>query len=312
MGRTASVVVAACVTVLGACTGDGDRSSTSSAAITTEPASTTGAIATSTSAAPSPTTRPAPPTTITEPQLERPVIDLAGCRQAWGRDAAAAPVEGAYVWSHSPGLPLQLIVPAGGGPAGRFAVAVRAFSGQRFDPSNANTSVGATPARAGFPTPRWGELTWRLPDGSEAYLRTSTMTQAELTALAVALVPRPAGAPIPAFDVSGEELSVLDEAVSPVDVGPIRESACELDGGGWLKATIVAGRALGHALFLTDRGGGAAVAVRALADGRILVVTGREDVSGRVGEALGHVREATDVEWQSLTSASPGGVAGGP
>ena len=81
----------------------------------------------------------------------------------------------------------------------------------------------------------------------------------------------------------------------------------------FLALSVIAGPAqAGPAREIVIPAGPLDQAVRALADGRILVVTGRDDVSGRAGEALGHVREATDAEWQSLTSAAPGGLTGGP
>jgi hypothetical protein len=246
-----------------------------------------------------------PTSTVTaEPELVRPILDLDGCRPTWASRRDGVVIEGAYVWAKSTGLPLQVFVPPGGSVAGEFAVAVRVFTNQRFDPANANTEVNGQPAHATFLEPRWGDLMWRLPDGSDAYLRTSTMSQDELIALAATLVARPGDATIPAFDTEDGTYVLVDEAITPFTIDTITDSACELATGGWLRASIIDSRPLGQALFLTDRSSGPA-AIRSLDDGRLLVVTGRQDVADRSDDALAAVREANADEWAQLTRADP-------
>lgn len=133
------------------------------------------------------------------PELTRPVLDLAGCLPTWAGQGDRV-IDGAYIWFAADQLPIQVYAPTGGSVANTFAVAARTFKNLRFDPATANTEVNGQPARAGFPRPTWGDLFWRLPDGSDAYLRTPSMTHDELIELAETLIARPADSTIPAFD----------------------------------------------------------------------------------------------------------------
>lgn len=273
----------------------------------TEPAPTDPAAAPLTTTPPttiSPAT--AGPTTVPEPALTRPVIDLDGCVGTWARTGEATPYDGMiYTVRSSRPVAFQLITTASGSLADEFAVVARQFADQRLGDTGGNTEVNGQPGSVQFNGERWGDLRWRLPDGSEAYLRTSTMTQDELLQLAAALVPRPSDATVPGFDLPEGPLVVADEATTPIVFGPITESACEFDGGGWMRASLVEGSRVAQAIFLTDRPKDNAGAVTDLGDGRVLTVSGRADVDPRSAEALATVRQATDAEWAELTGRDP-------
>lgn len=243
-----------------------------------------------------------PTTSAPTVRLAHPIIDIEWCRPTWARTRNLV-LEGAYLWSRQPGMAVQLFVPDGGSVAGRSAVALRVTSNLRFSTDTANAEVQGQPARSTFAAPTWGELLWRLPDGTEAYLRTSTMTSNELIALADTLEPREITDPAPGFDTSSAAYELAAESVTPITVNGIVDTGCETEDGGWIIATIVDGP-LAQALFLTDRPA-VELATRVLDDGRLLVVTGREDVADRSGEVLGSVRDATDDEWAGLTAADP-------
>ena len=241
-------------------------------------------------------------TTVPAAELARPIIDVEWCRPTWARTRDVV-FEGAYLWWRQNGLPVQVFVPAGGSLAGPFAVAVRVTANLRFASDTTNTEVSGQPARVSFAKSTWGELLWRLPDGSEAYLRTSTMTSDELVALAATLEPRELDDSLPAFDTRSAAYELVAEAVTPITIKGIVETACEPEGGGWMTATVIDGP-LTQALFLTDRPA-IPLAVRGLEDGRLLVVTGRDDIAHRSKEVLDSVRDATDDEWAALTAADP-------
>ena len=248
------------------------------------------------------TTTLSPTTTAPEIALTHPVIDLDGCAPTWARESSGGTLNGAYILLNNGSIAFQLFTTPNRSLVDQFAVVGRVFTNQRFDGSSANAEVNGQPARAGgfgeagSARERWGDLIWRLPDGSEAYLRTSTMTRAELIALAASLQPRPADAAIPGFDVTGDSYVGLDEDVTPFDVGPITSSACEFETGGWLRVSVLVGTSIGDAVFLTDRPFEEAPATQQLDDGRIVTVGGRPDVSSRFAEALATVRQADDDE----------------
>jgi hypothetical protein len=236
------------------------------------------------------------------PELTRPIVDLDDCRTV-SADQRQLTVDGAYVWARQEGLAVQLYVLAGGSVDATFAVAVRSSDTPRFDPASANTDVGGLPARRTFATPTRGEILWQLPDGTEAYVRTSTMGEDELLDLARSLVPRPVTATIPAFDANVADYELVDEAVTPYVIDEIVDSTCELPDGAWIRATIVDARPIAQALFLTDRPDGP-TSSRLLPDGRLLTVSARPDVRLDVVEAaLDSIREATDAEWTALSLA---------
>lgn len=244
-------------------------------------------------------------TGITEPvdtELTRPIVDLDGCRPT-SVDQRRLTVDGVYAWARQQGLAVQLYVPAGGSVDMSFAVAVRISDSPRFDPASANTGVAGLPARRTFATATRGEILWQLPDGTEAYVRTSTMGEDELLEFARSLVPRPITAAIPAFDASGSDYELVDEDVTPYVIDEIVDSTCELPSGAWIRATILDARPIAQALFLTDRPDGPTVS-RLLPDGRLLTVSARPDVGvDIVDAALDSVREATVAEWTALSLA---------
>ncbi|MEK7423984.1 MAG: hypothetical protein AAB131_09115 [Actinomycetota bacterium] len=244
------------------------------------------------------------PSTTIEIQLARPIIDLAGCVPTYATQTSDAVREGAYLWSRVAGLPMQVFVPTGDTITGKFAVAIRVLSQQRFDPGQANTTVSGLPARSTFADETWGELIWRLPDGTDAYLRTSAMTPDELIALAETLTPRPIESAIAGFDLTSDRYELLDEDVSPITIDAVTVSVCEFDNGGWMTASIITARPLGQALVLTDRPN-VPMAIRPLDDGRLILVTGRDDIANRSIDALAALRNATDDEWTHITSADP-------
>lgn len=260
----------------------------------------TSTVAVSTTAA----TPTAPATTVPVPvvDLARPVIDVEWCRPTWARTREVV-FRGAYLWPLQEGLPIQVFVPSGETVARRFAVAVRITDGLRLAAGGSNTEVNGQPARLTFADTTWGELLWALPDGSEAYLRTSSMTADELVALAAVLEPRQLIDPLPGLDSTSESYEQLAGGVTPITLDGVVESACEADGGGSMTATVIEGT-LAQALFLTDRPA-VPMAARSLDDGRLLVVTGREDIADRSQDALAGVRDATDDEWAQLTAADP-------
>ena len=243
-------------------------------------------------------------------RLTHPVIDLDGCTPRWAAETPARSFDRAYILGGTDPFALQVLTTASGSLADQFAVVGRQFTNRRFNSSTANTEVNGQLARsafgeAGSARERWGDLIWRLPDGSEAYLRTSTMTQAEVVALATSLQPRPADASIPGFDTTDDSFIVMDETMTPFDVGPTIDSACEFTAGGWLRVSILPGTSVGDAIFLTDRPFETRGATQQLDDQRIVTVSGRDDVSQRSAEALATVRHADDNEWQHLTQADP-------
>lgn len=256
--------------------------------------------------APAPTASPAPvvtdgaTTTAPAAELARPIIDVEWCRPTWARTRDVV-FEGAYLWSQQPDMAIQVFVPAGGSMTEQFAVALRVTSNLRFSSDSANAEVNGQPARSSFANPTWGELLWRLPDGSEAYLRTSTMTSDELIALADTFEPRELTDPLPGFDTTSPDYQLAAEATTPIAISGSAMTACETDDGGWMTATVIDGP-LGQALYLTDRPS-VPMAVRTLGDGRLLLVTGREDIADRSQAVLESVRDATDDEWAALTAA---------
>lgn len=239
-------------------------------------------------------------TTLATPQLARPIIDVDWCRPtlAGTRDGA---LEGAYLWARLDGLPIQVFVPAGGSVSGQFAVSVRVTANLRFIADWANTEVNGRPARITFSKLTRGELLWPLPDGSEAYLRTSTMTSDELIALAATLEARPLTDTLPGFDTTSAAYDLSAEAITPIPIDTIVETACSTEDGAWMTATVIEGTLI-QGLFLTDRPA-VPLATRELTNGRLLVVTGREDIADRSQEVLDSVRDTTDDEWAALTAA---------
>jgi hypothetical protein len=277
---------------------------------TTTPTPTPATAASVPSTTASETTTLPPPTTVPEPELTRPVLDLDGCVPTWARESSVGTLDRAYILLNNGTIAFQLFTTPSGSLVDQFAVVGRVFANQRFDGSSANADVNGLPARAGgfgeagSVRERWGDLIWRLPDGSEAYLRTSTMTRDELLDLAASLQPRPADAVIPGFDVTRDSYVVLDENVTPFEVGPITSSACEFETGGWLRVSVLEGTSIGDAVYLTDRPFEEAMSTQQLDDGRIITVGGRPDVSPRSAEALATVRQADDDEWQRLLDAN--------
>lgn len=284
-----------------------DDSPQSASPITTD---TSGPAATSPEAAepsssasslPTVVTQAATPTTPTV-ELARPIIDVEWCQPTWARTRNLV-FEGAYIWPRQNDIPIQVFVPAGGSMTEQFAVALRITNNLRLDVETANAEVNGQPARSSFASPTWGELLWRLPDGTEAYLRTSTMTSDELIALATRLEPRPLTDPLPGFANPSVGYEVLAEDVTPITVTGIVDTACEPEQGGWMTATVSSGT-LAQALFLTDRPA-VPYAARGLEDGRLLIVTGRDDIADRSQEVVDSVRDATDEEWATLNAANP-------
>lgn len=244
-----------------------------------------------------------PPASEPTDALVYPVFDLDGCLPLWiDADTQPAVFGGVYGWGNVDGLPVQVLTPSDGSIDGPFAVAVRAVDNPRFNPDTANTTVDDVPARATFANPTWGDVLWRLPDGTDAYLRTSTMTQDQLVELASMLTARPVDAEIPGFDLTGDTYRLIDEGVTPIEVGPTAITACSFDDGGWLRASVVAGDAVGQALALTDRPAReAAGATRLLGDGGLLIVMGSDDLSEQqLADGLMAVRNATDDELAEL------------
>lgn len=237
-------------------------------------------------------------------QLTRPVLDVDGCGPTWADERIDIARSGAYLWITADHLPIQVFVSNGGSLADRYAVAVRSFASPRFSPANANTAVNGLPAQVTFAGDTWGELIWQLSDGSEAYLRTSTMSSNELIDLASSLSPRPVLAQIPAFDIQSDNYEILDEGALPYTVDAITESACEFAGGGWVRISLVDSSAVGQALYLTDRAPWSGES-RLLPDGRLLILSAREDVKIDARSALLGVRQATEQEWLQLQGVDP-------
>ncbi len=124
-----------------------------------------------------------------------------------------------------------------------------------------------------------GGITWRLADGSEAFLRSQGFTRDEALALARSLIQRPADSNVPGFDVQAGNpfgVAVVDETNGNI-VNPRRAaSSCRLDNGSTVTVNVFERYLVAVAAFIIDHPEEHVLAARDLpgADDRVLVLTG--------------------------------------
>jgi hypothetical protein len=246
----------------------------------------------------------------TDTFLSRPVIDLPGCARTWARTSAGGDViDRPFARSSSKPIAYQVIGSPDGSLAEPFAIVERFFAEQRITPdAKTNSEVNGLPALlvTGRGQPQANRsLSWLLPDGSDVYLRTQSLTVEQMLLVATVLQPRSADAPVPGFDLPAESatgLAIVDESYGPFTTGPSASSGCE--SGGFpdtAYVTAMQSRPLVEALWILDRPAIAPIAVRELGSGQLLLVRGPYyDTTGFAQAALETVREATDAEWGGM------------
>ena len=162
-----------------------------------------------------------------------------------------------------------------------------------------------------------GGITWRLADGSEAFLRSQGFTHDEALALARSLIQRPADSNVPGFDVEAGNpfgVAVIDETNGNI-VNPRRAaSSCRLDNGSTVTVNVFERYLVAVAAFIIDHPEEHVLAARDLpgADDRVLVLTAQveapvswNDVARHTAEFMTQIRQATPQEWADLETESP-------
>ena len=260
-------------------------------------------------------TEPVPSTSVepmvpAEPELTRPVFDLEGCTRTWARSSEGGTlIENPFArWSSLP-IAFQLIGDPSGSLTKPFAMIERIFADQRTGTGGgigrSDTKINGNPTEIlGFSTPNsGGSVAWILPDGTEAYLRTRSLTRDQMIELARAVIPRASETGVPGFDLPADPpfgLSILDESHGGFDSGPGASSECRFAEGGWFTVGVSDSRPLTEAVWILDRPSEFPLLVQELDDGRMLLVYGRPDVAGLIDAAAASVRQATDAEWSAM------------
>jgi hypothetical protein len=248
--------------------------------------------------------------------MTRPVIQLEDCTRTWARTFGGRMVDRAFTVFSTEAIVFQLLGDPGGSLTVPFAMASRIFADQRLggNPAPSDGQVNGLPARVRMGTHGAGEVRWTLPDGSEGYLRTASLTEDELIALAESLVPRAGDSPIPGFDVgpgAPRRVRVVDEAYGPFASGSAVMSGCQLIDGRELSVGTLDFRPLYDAIALLDRPSDEPSPFRQLDDGRVVVVRGVPNQPQLADAALDSVSDATVAEWAAmLLNPGAGELAG--
>jgi hypothetical protein len=234
----------------------------------------------------------------TSPIPQRPLIDLADCREptAWEHSGPIV----LYARQQGDGYSIQLLADPDLGAAAPFLVAERHFVGQHIgagsDPAN-TLVIDGRPARMSLTPSGSVDASVLLEDGSEMYLRGRGFDEFQLTGIIAGLTPRPTDGTLHGFDFvapPNSGLEIMDEATETT--GSSAGMRCLLSDGSASVAVLS-----GSAVFRY----GASLDAPGLAwivdDGtRTMGVLGPPQAAA---EALGALREATDDEWATLIAA---------
>ena len=133
-------------------------------------------------------------------------------------------------------IPVQVIAEPVDGVAHPFAVALRLFHPDRDVTTGEITAVNGAQVSVHMASNGNGEATWKLPDGSVAYVRARDLDKTNLTAVVSHLVPREPTAAIPGFDFREESgdtgtLRLLHEGTNTGLAGTISTFQCQTDDG---------------------------------------------------------------------------------
>jgi hypothetical protein len=243
---------------------------------------------------------------LVDASLTRPIVDLPGCITTVARRGS-----GGYVMptpfgrSSSKPIAFQVLGDPGGSMVKPFVMVERFFADQTVPiGATSGATVNGRPAVFDWnPAAGRGAISWSLPDGSVAYLRTSSFTRDQLLEVARSLVPRPQDAAIPGFDVATNPLFgliVLEESYGPYTAGSGTRSECVFAGGGMFWLDLLGPGYLWRAAALLDRSSTLPFVIREIADGRLILLTARPEVANLLEDALANIRQATPAEWQTM------------
>jgi hypothetical protein len=242
-----------------------------------------------------------------------PIIDLEGCRPTWGRERPSG-LQLDNLFARPSSLPIAVQVM--GSPSGSmlqpFVLVERFFADQRLPVGFiSDQQINGSGVRIDWnERTGHGGLSWLLPDGSEAYLRTASLSQEELLDLARALIPRPIDATVPGFDLPTAPpfgLAIIDETYGALESSAMVQSQCEFADGPWLGVSLIDPGVLWRAALILDRSSALPLVLRDLTDGRLLFITGRPDSAAYMQGIEEHIRGATPAEHAALlTYPAPG------
>jgi hypothetical protein len=228
-----------------------------------------------------------------------PVIDLDGCTPRISRSGPYS-TDITQLFGRQPPASFEVIGDRGGSFEKPFAIALRYTTGTRLSPSfTSDLQINGQPAKVDANgTSGRIALSWPLPDGSEAYLRSDTYTLEQLIELAQALTARPLDSAIPGFDIdanannTARDAAVLDQNAGPFQAGTLAMSECAFPNGPSVRASVLGPRQLWQAAYLLDRPSSAALVID-LGDGRLLAMTGSGTVTtDLLADAAKHVHQA--------------------
>jgi hypothetical protein len=249
---------------------------------------------------PAESTTSRPSTPANEP-LTRPVIDMPGCSTVWARGPASADATyRPYVHRTSDAAVVQVFAGASGSINDPYVVVERFFANQSENATGPE-DINGQPGRVTVNGTGGGSVNWLLSDGSEVYVRDHFFDEAQLLEIARALVPRPADAAIPGFDLAQPSpygLGLLDETFDPLVLEQSASSGCVAEAGAELVASVRRGRPVTTFTMYLDQPA-PYPAVKMLSDGAVLVVRTRlTELDANV--AIQSVRQATVGEWGPL------------
>lgn len=226
--------------------------------------------------------------------LTRPILAIDGCRSTSARGPAGFTVDGAFARPTSQPAVTQVF----GNPAdpygSRFVIVQRFFSEQRVAERPAPGQVTVNPSSGR------SSADWILPDGSEIYVNSRDVSEADLVAIVQGLVARPLDAAVPGVDLvdPAVPLTLLDEALGTVAGINLASSSCTLEDGRQVMVAVLGGRPLGRFIRLLDSPS-PLPAAHTLDDGTTLIVSspgGDFDLDA----ALATVHQATPEQWEEL------------
>ncbi len=269
----------------------------------TEPATTVEATTTAPTATAVTTTTDAP----AADSLTMPIIDLPGCSLTFARDSAGGvEIRNPFARSSTQPVAFQVVGDPGGSMTQPFAIVQRFFADQRVvTGTTAGVDINGHDGRLSWnETKGRGILQWIADDGSEAYVRSDSLSQDELITLARGLVARPADAAVPGFDLDPATMAgwmILGEWYGPVVSGPGAWSECRFADGRWLWVRVLGPGVIYRAVALLDHSPSITIAQRDLPDGSLLTVSARPDATELVEGALDVVRNTTPEQWRAMT-----------
>jgi len=145
----------------------------------------------------------------------------------------------------NPDRTVQVLANPARGIAGPYAIVERFFANARpiGAPSPAVVNINGRMASVYIGIYGQENVVWKLPDGSEVYIRARGFNRTDLVALARALRPRPTALSIPGLDVTRPApygLAVVGETAGPSD-GTSESSGCTLPNGADLNVSALHG-----------------------------------------------------------------------